>query len=1294
VFLEDGVTVFPGVIYREPTGSKVFGSPFSVSPAIVSIYFDQPMRLRLGVRADLAKSEIVTDVIEVTLDANRAVLTAAPLRIIGPASFRALLCGADGTSAFWKPLRVDHEHSAVAPGTTLIGTSDVSLRQVGAFEGTTTLGAESGAFGAHGALNRSTTLGSLADGHGRGSTVVGRGSFADESPDSPWVAGGTALGSRAATVGEAVAIGQHAIGESESLIIGSGALAAEGGVGIGAGVRPGELGIALGLDTGARSHGQPGSIGLGAQAQYGLPSSTNPADTAVMIGAHDPTRARAFPWSNPNASQSESPFDEYNPTMAFTGRTVQLQRHLEWLADIVGLQVSGDATLGGSGGLLGFYGAAPRTKAFLGDDEPSSGITALDNLIYALRDLGLIGYRTEASMVYRADDLAQIYRDGDPVTGWPERTGSDVARAVPGTPPIYRAATDEFNRQPSISLVNSIYLRSTRLPSMLRGANLLPSEKHFIVVAKHDHSRFGQSEGLLNLSYLDGSPSNDTVVLTGDGNDGERWQRGALSRYTADGLDQTSNLDARLPEPHAYAVTHATAWPHARPVIGGPRDTVAPADRWSGGIAEVVGMDTSWSTKDVANMATGLQFKYGIGQQRSALEDPAEDFILTQHDPANGTLVYWKRDYSDSYVGKVQGRAIRVPKSVIYVPFISIYISFNFFWFRGVLVGNWGNLGIQSDYEIAVSVKIGDLDEDGDIDVDVDFDVDTETHIGVFGFNNNFTWSMGQLSCDYGYKICRVRHRITKEIICISGEPPFRYADTDVKIYTVQSNGSPLLEATVPLWGDGTFRAWTRHPGHKVARIVERSTGNVLGTTEYQEKALPRTQLYATDDPEVSFAAKDKASPYEGALTVLSILEMDRSHLYRARHILSTLRLVTNDDGSLNQSYSAVIPAQTARPGGESPEIWGAAWTVLAALRYQEVTRDTQFLTWVRQLADFLVANPSSNTRQRVATYFALRNLAAVTGVTSYATAAQSVRTALLASSWVASPGRWKEAADVDAEALQATVMGGLFALAIGDWDKARASIQHLKRFRIKSVGISAPHYAGASGLIGYRPYADAGSAPHTNPPAVIDQEGTWLTTLFKMRFGEPIGDDIASLYRWGQTTISSDPTHQLYGAQFLRYSGNATTAPYNLRARPHLGVAAWGHLLANGARGLLLPDPAPLPVPSVPGLAITFVPSTGRYQLRYTWTADQSVPAVAYEAQIEVSTDGESTWSPAPGGSLSGFLAAVVDPAVGANGFSATWILPSPSNLASHYRVKLRLRNTAFGAWMTSLGRALPPTN
>lgn len=1173
LYLEDGVTLYRGTIYRDGLSTNTYGNPFVAAPAILSLYFPSPLRLRLGIQTDTAKPEVVGEVIDVPFDADQTVDTLSPLNITGPWVTNGLLCALDDDEAFWKPLRIDHEHAGVAPHTMVVGPIDVRLRQAGTFPGATVAGADSGGWGAASSLRDATMLGSMADGYGRGTTAVGSAAIAEEDDDPLWPDGSTAVGRESTARAGAVALGNRALASYAGAAVGPEVLGGHDSVALGRGARPSRGGVAIGARTGALANGEPASIGLGANSQYGLPSADDLDQTAVLLGAYQPDRVRVIPWANPDSSQSESPLDEVAATMQFQGATVQLQRGLEWLLDVDTLDVDGDVALGSLVSLLGFYGRDPRTKQGLGEDDVGSGTTALDNLIYALRDLGLIGFRAEALPVFRADDLDGLVAKGGPVTSWGEHFGTANAISVGAQPPRFQFQLDKFNGFPTVDYDNGVYrVRSVPVEELRTGV-LVPAAKHYVVVALHDGSLFGNFEGLVNLVTDEEGTQNE--VFTTDKVGSTTWRMLNSGRYVIDGLDQTSNRSAQLGwdrGAHVYRMTHRDTWPAGRLVIGGPRESKTPQgwDRWNGHIAEIVAMDQSWGEASVSSMERGLAFKYGIGVKDSTLRQPAANFLTNQHDPMNGTLVFWDQDYGSNYVGKVKGRAIRVPKPIIYVAFCSIYISFNLYSFRGCLVGNWGNINLSRDYEIDISIKIGDLDGDGDIDVDVDFDVETETHVGTFSLSNNFTWSMGNVSCRQGYKICRIRHKTTRQVLCLSGEPSFRYDDVDVKVYTQKSDGTLVFEQTVPLWGDGTFKAWTKTRGKPIARIVERSTGNVLGTTEYQERALPRTQVYADDDPQVSFAARDTSSAYTAALSALAFCEIPAQR-YRARHLLSTLAQVCNDDGSLNDSYSAVLPVKTAR-GSAAPDCWGAVWAILAVLRYRRVTGDGQFIPLAVKLADFVDTITQTDVKTALVTYFAFRDLAREPGYSRFAARAGNMA-AGLEGAWSDTRGRFTETTTTDAESLWVDALGGLYWLARGNTDRARATVRQLKRYRLRGAAVAAPHYSGPTGVRGYKPYADGGANPHQNPPGVIDQPGTWAALLFLMRFGEPVGDDVAALLRWQQTTITTDPGHALSGAQFLRYSATATANGYSLRARPHVESAAWGYLLTWGGRNLLVSD-------------------------------------------------------------------------------------------------------------------------
>jgi hypothetical protein len=1308
IYEEDGKTLYQGKIYRDQVSEKIYSNPFALSPALVDLYLKDQHRVVLGYQLDIGSPELKSDVIDVRPDADMAVDTAIQeLWVDGSPSDGALLCGIDATTAYWKPLRVDHEHEGIAPGSTRLGDTPVGLRQSGAYDESTVLGAGSGGWGAASSLRRAVMVGYRSDSYGRQTVAVGREAFAEEGDSSPWLDGAIAVGFRATASSEGIALGgsSWAYGVPgatatgvDAIAIGTGSRATDTeGISLGRGAIPGQGGVALGRSTGSLSHGPPNSIGIGSGAQYGLPSTSDPAHTAVLIGPADPLRPFRTIYANPASSQSESPWEEYLPTMQFTGRTVQVQRHLNWHAVIAALQVLGDATVGGLDGLLGFFGANPRVQGPVGEDEPCSGITALDNLIYALRDLNLIMARTEPVMLYRSEDLRYQYGSGEKIVNWPEHFGRDIALPVTTDGPTIHTkdwgGDWDWNFHPTIIFNNSIYRRATRPVNEMRGQNILPRTQHFIAFGEHYMQTLGQREGIVNLTtpwYVDPS---EGQVLMGEGYDTTRWDlANSINRYERDALNQTSNRETGwLPDCHAWQVDRAGTWPYGRPIIGGPRENTQGFDRWSGAITELVGMDNTWPVASVQSMTKGLMFKYHIGQQNSWMWDPAHEFLIKQHDPLNGTMVFWDCDYPDYFIGKCYGRATRVPKPIAFIPFISIYVTTNLFSFRGSLSGLFGNLSVSiaSQYEVQVSVMTRDVDGDGDLDVAVNFDVERETHVGVFALNNNLTWSMGRTNINYGYKVCRIRHRVTKATVCISGDPPYRYLDTEVRVYSTKSDGSLLLEGTSPLWGDGTFNVRVHNKGKKIARVVEVSTGNTLGTTEWQEKALPRTQLYADDDSEQTFAKRDEAQTRPTAHAVLGLLELPNPNWWRPRAVLRSLKNAANTDGSLNTAYSAVLPERFTG----TKDLNGTIWVGLAILRYQQIVGDEEMLPWARQLADWVETQTLATTVDKALAWFLFRDLGRALDVEDYLTTAESIRTDLLTNCWVADPGRFRESPSKDAESLLATVYGGLFLLAIGDRAKSKACIRHLKRFRVKNKTVAAPHYTGPTGRIGYKPQADAGSSPWVNPPDIIDQYGSWAAVMFKMRYGEPFGEDVHSLFDWRLTKITSDPTGDLYAAQFLAYNANYTTAPYNLRARPHLSPVSLGRILSHGGKDLMPRDPMTFPCTSVPICTPRIDRPNNSCRIYYSFYLAISIHISIniFEVVPECSYDSGRTWVILSHLSVQMTLAQMRDVEMGPNGYSGSWAMGLPDTPGTLIRARVRGRSTYFSAWQVSASITIP---
>lgn len=952
VYAQDGATLFPGVLYLNDDDNSTQANPFVIAPGVVDLYLDRPARVVLGVVSDSTRPAVLSAPYDATVDSEELVYGANPLLISGAMPGNQILGALDPATAYWYPLAIAHNHFRQAARTLRIGLSTPALRQAGGYPNTTVVGAAAGAGMAPSSLAGATMLGFGAGASGRNGVAVGHDAYAEDGARPPWPDSAVALGHHAlsratsvavgaqadawallgsATVGQAVVLGPQAVaGGPNAVCLGSGAQAASGGV-------------AVGFHAGSAANGQPASVGLGADAQYGLPATVDPTQWAVLLGAHDPGADRVFPWANPRFSQSESWRNEYGAAMSFTARTVQLQRHLQWV--LAGaLQTSGDATLGRAGGTVGFYGAAPAMQAVVGDDEPASGIEALDNLIYALRDLGLLGQRSPAATGYVAADMDRAYLDGDPVARWDEHAGTDVATPLRAGHPAMARTPSGFNGFSAYTFVNNMGARDTQA---LRSANPLPTLRHVAVVAQHDGSVFGSREGLLNVDSGADNPG-DTVLMAERGTT-TTWAADTLSapgaNYVLDRLPQLGNLDANLDgKAHVYRVSNPSLWTHAPAVIGGPRDPIQHPDLdfWNGRIAEIVGMDATWDEAHVMSMTNGLMFKYHLGQDDTKLLTPAASFLLAQHDPISGGGVFFNQDYPDSYLGRISGRATNIAKPVAGCPWVNIFTWFIDFSYQGSIVGFWGNIGIDfhDSYRIKLTVSLDGATER---------ELVSEFPGGRYFLEHGGMWSTGFETTAFGFKTAYLIRLSDQVTMARAGDPQTRYQDTEVRVYT-SAGGTLTWQTTVPLWGDGTWYATLTAPGHKVVRVYETSTGRLLAASDTQEQMLPRELVVSTDDPDYTPALADTARTSVVALAALAFLELGQPYFYRVRNILRTLSSVSNADGSLNQTYSSSAPAA----GMPNVRLRDLAWVGLAGIRYQQLTRDYQFTDFLRRLAAYL----------------------------------------------------------------------------------------------------------------------------------------------------------------------------------------------------------------------------------------------------------------------------------------------------------------------------------------------------
>lgn len=1344
IYQEDGATIYGGTLWRDTTSAATWLNPHNVAPGVVDLYLDGPARLVIGYTVDQTQPEKLTEPFDVFFDPSEAVLTPTQMLVNDPVVPLGIFQATGSDTIDWAPIRIEHEHAAVAAGTVRAGDIPLQQSQVGAFADTTTVGVQAGSVSEPGSIIGAASFGFQAVAAAQGGVAIGAASNVLEDPFSPWTGGGVALGAGATAgmlsvvVGDGasadahvdqlttsflglnpeivdvifgfdlaigitdpltVTLGQHheatqAVGTSVAL--GSHALADGAGIAVGPGAQAGRSGVALGGLTGSLSHGAPGSVGVGWGSQYGLPSDTDNQFPAVLLGAHDPRVNPTFLWANPNASQSESWMVEFLPTMQFDGSTVQFQRHLQWLINAVALQVRGDCTLGGPGGTVGFYGRPPVGQVSVGDDEPGSGLPALDSLIFALRDLGLLAARSEAMMIYRVADLASTYLDDDQVTLWPEHRGRDVAHVVRDS--VIYDEDDGYNGFPALEFHNDKWSKWSDHLQQLRATTRLPPARHFIVVADHDDDSFGLREGLFNLAMPDGEPDSKALVLAADPDVKRTWQK-SYTYYEVDGLDQSLNKRIKKLDPddrHVYLVSNDNLWPRAMPIIGGPPDSSSRSDSWSGTITEVVGMDATWDKQHAHWMSTGLDFLYSIHEDDYDyyIAVPSQNFLQMQHDPVLEAKIFWDHDdeCEDWSGGRVYGYVENAPDSVVSVPYVKIHDTFEVYAYTGPCSGYWSDI---DDWDLCELVLISK-------DESFDSDTGTETIVGVYALNGNGTWSTGKDYCPRGYKRVVVREKITRKLKVINGTLPTALDDLEVRIYSTKDNGDDLdegddgplrLEDTVPLQGDRTFSGRVRHHQRDlIARLYQISTDTIMATTEKQSSCLPRTTIYAADDPDTSPATVDRAGTYETALAVMAFMGMEKKDWNRSRRILKNLMKVQNDNGSLNESYSSDLPGSSFTA---PVSLRGCVWTILAELRYEWFRGDDAYRDLATGLGDYLLTrqqasgsllDPTSglmSTADNAVAYFALRDLGRVTGTSSYTTAANAIKASLLANHWTTTPiPRWKRSTTDDAEELVADVFGGLFLLAIGRWDRAHDTVRHLRRLRVNGATISTGHYTNVNKVLGYKPYGELGVNAYVNPPAIIDQTHTWAALLFKARYGEPIGQEVASLMQWHASNIINDPHGVLDHPQWMAYN-QTVEGSYHLRGRPYVGAAAWAGILAFGCFDVLAADPAPVPVPANLTLTSSYDYSAKRARFVFSWTQGSSVPAVKFEAHPQSSTNG-TTWTNLSSGIIKGQLPEVIDP-THPNGYTTHWTVKMPSNLSTTYRVQLRIRNTAFGAWVTS---------
>ena len=339
---------------------------------------------------------------------------------------------------------------------------------------------------------------------------------------------------------------------------------------------------------------------------------------------------------------------------------------------------------------------------------------------------------------------------------------------------------------------------------------------------------------------------------------------------------------------------------------------------------------------------------------------------------------------------------------------------------------------------------------------------------------------------------------------------------------------------------------------------------------------------------------------YDDALAVLAFLGADVAD--RARAILAQLAKLQSDDGSLPFSVDTYL----GRVADDYRRSGALAWVGYAAVRYELKSGSDEFRPCAEGLADYLQTlqvtranghrtddprygsvlagrgryDPAyrfidapmtfASTEHNIDAYFFFRDLANLSHDDRYGEVAQLVKRSLLAHHWNAADQRFYQGISLDGPdsglALDLSTWGGLFLLAAGEADKARAAASTLSEFRVSSLSVEFSNdpssfnqtFRHPGPFDGYKPYAR--SPGYDTPPELLWAEGTWGALLLRLRLGEDVANDLTSMQR----LQALDPQ-----GGFVQTSTGSRRPPYEFHVWPAVGATAWAAIVTG--------DPTPL---------------------------------------------------------------------------------------------------------------------
>jgi hypothetical protein len=369
---------------------------------------------------------------------------------------------------------------------------------------------------------------------------------------------------------------------------------------------------------------------------------------------------------------------------------------------------------------------------------------------------------------------------------------------------------------------------------------------------------------------------------------------------------------------------------------------------------------------------------------------------------------------------------------------------------------------------------------------------------------------------------------------------------------------------------------------------------------------LVRSFAIPQDDPDYGYHAGDgthrvgsrlerRSFVYDDALAVLAFLSANRGE--RAHAILTQLANLQSDDGSLPFS----VDSHLGHVADDYRRTGALAWVGYAAVRYEFEIGTDEFRPFAERLANylqtlqvtrsngFLTDDPRSgsvlagrgrydsaynffdtpmtfaSTEHNIGAYFFLRDLAYLTGDVQHREAVHLIKHSLLAHHWDAADQRFYEGISLvgpeAGRALDLSSWGGLFLLAVGETDGARAVARTLSDFHVcaVSVGLSSDMdsfnqtFSSPGPFDGYKPYAP--SPGYDTPPELIWAEGTWGALLLRLRLGEDISSDLTSMQR----LQAVDPQ-----GGFVQGTAGRRGVPYEFHVWPAVGGTAWAAIVTG----------------------------------------------------------------------------------------------------------------------------------